>query len=60
MGVDEGNLLIVMGVERYMLTSSSYSSVKKKKKVKMKCNNIVSRIEWVPMKGINLLFMGVK
>ena len=25
MGVDEGNLLVMGGVERYILTSSSYS-----------------------------------
>ena len=43
MGVDEGNLL-VMGVERYILTSSSYG-------VEI-IRNIGSKIGWVSMKGI--------
>ena len=43
MGIDEGNLLqIVMGVERYIFTSSSYGIIKVRISVSTWCRTITS------------------
>ena len=47
--MNEGNLLLVMAVERHILTSSSYGV--EVFTVKMNCN-IESRTKWVSTKGI--------
>ena len=51
MGVDEGYLLVMGGVERYILTSRSYGIIPGRNKVKLNCT-IRSRIGGVSMKEI--------